>query len=287
VQLYEAADPNLTEWRHRGVVFEYRDRAVWNIECPNLFKLGSKWVLLISPENPCQYFVGSLDLARGKFTADTHGVLDPGRSYASNISYDDRGRTLLWLWGRTDSDPAQGWQCCMTMPRVLSIDEEGFLRQNPAPEFETLRGDVLSMPAGPLEAKPLALGGSFAGDCLEIEAAFTLEQAAAVGIRVRAPAGGGKAGAEIVYTPGNGSFSVGAAAAPVGRQKQVRMRVFLDKGVVEAYANEGMAAIFAPLRAGPADLAVEVFARGGKAHLDSLRVWPMKAARMSLERFHV
>lgn len=102
-----------------------------------------------------------------------------------------------------------------------------------------------------------------------------------------APAGGGKAGAEIVYTPGNGSFSVGAAAAPVGRQKQVRMRVFLDKGVVEAYANEGMAAIFAPLRAGPADLAVEVFARGGRARLDSLRVWPLKAARMSLERFHV
>ena len=137
VQLYEAANPNLTEWRHRGVVFEYRDRRVWNIECPNLFKLGSKWVLLISPENPCEYFIGSLDLARGKFAPDTHGVLDPGRSYASNISYDDRGRTLLWLWGRTDSDPAKGWQCCMTMPRVLSIDDDGFLRQNPAPEFET------------------------------------------------------------------------------------------------------------------------------------------------------
>jgi beta-fructofuranosidase len=114
VQLYESGGPNLIEWRHRGVVFEYRDRRVWNIECPNLFKLGSKWVLLISPENPCEYFVGSLDLAHGKFTPDTHGVLDPGRSYASNISYDDRGRTLLWLWGRTDSDPAKGWQCCMT-----------------------------------------------------------------------------------------------------------------------------------------------------------------------------
>ena len=82
--------PSLTEWRHRGVAFEYRDRPVWNIECPNLFKLGSKWVLLISPQDPCEYFVGSLDLARGKFPPDTHGVLDPGRSYASNISYDDR-----------------------------------------------------------------------------------------------------------------------------------------------------------------------------------------------------
>jgi beta-fructofuranosidase len=287
VQLYEAANPGLTEWRHRGVAFEYRDRRVWNIECPNLFKLGSKWVLLISPQDPCEYFVGSLDLVRGKFLPDTHGVLDPGQSYASNISYDDRGRTLLWLWGRTESDPAKGWQCCMTMPRVLSIDEDGFLRQNPAPEFETLRGGVRAMPGAPLDAKPLPLGPSFAGDCLEIEAVFTVEQASAVGIRVRVPAGGGKAAAEIGYTPGNGMFSVGGAGAPIGRQKQVRMRVFLDKCVVEAFANDGTAAIFAPLHAVPADLDVEVFSRGGKAHLDSLRAWPLKPARMSLERFHV
>ena len=120
---------------------------------------------------------------------------------------------------------------------------------------------------------------------MEIEAVFTLEKATAAGIRVRC--GGGKAAAEIVYTPGNGLFSVGAAKAPIGRQKQVRMRVFLDKGVVEAFANEGEAAIFAPLHAGPAELGVEVFARGGEAHLDSLRAWPLKPARMSLERFHV
>ena len=56
VQLYEAVNPGLTEWRHRGVVFEYRDRAVWNIECPNLFKLGSKWVLLMSPQKALRVF---------------------------------------------------------------------------------------------------------------------------------------------------------------------------------------------------------------------------------------
>ena len=139
----------------------------------------------------------------------------------------------------------------MTMPRVLSIDEDGFLRQTPAPEFETLRGEVRSMPAARLEAKALPLGDSFAGDCMEIEAVFSLEKATAAGIRVRC--GGGKAAAEIVYSPGNGLFSVGTAKAPIGRRKQVRMRVFLDKGVVEAFANEGEAAIFAPLHADPAE----------------------------------
>jgi hypothetical protein len=120
---------------------------------------------------------------------------------------------------------------------------------------------------------------------MEIEAVFNLEKATAAGIRVRC--GVGKFAAEIVYTPGNGLFAVGGAKAPIGRRKQVRMRVFLDKGVVEAFANEGEGAIFAPLHAGPAELGVEVFARGGEARLDSLRAWPLKAARMSLERFHV
>jgi hypothetical protein len=143
------------------------------------------------------------------------------------------------------------------------------------------------MPATALNSQSLPLHPSFTGDCMEIEAAFTLEQAAAVGLRVRVPAGGGKPAAEIAYTPGNGLFSVSAASAPIGRRQQVRMRVFLDKGVVEAFANDGMAAIFAPLHAGPADLAVEVFARGGKARLDSLRAWPLKPARFSLDRFHV
>jgi len=57
--------------------------------------------------------------------------------------------------------------------------------------------------------------------------------------------------------------------------------------VVEAFANEGTAAIFAPLHAGPADLGVAVFASGGKARLDSLRAWPLKPARMTLDHFHV
>ncbi len=40
VQLYEARNRELTEWRHRGAIFRDPDRTVWNIECPNFFPLG-------------------------------------------------------------------------------------------------------------------------------------------------------------------------------------------------------------------------------------------------------
>jgi beta-fructofuranosidase len=55
VQLYRATNDELTEWKHLGPVFEYRDREVINIECPNLFKLDGKWVLIVSPHKPCEY----------------------------------------------------------------------------------------------------------------------------------------------------------------------------------------------------------------------------------------
>src|SRR5947207_1746580 len=61
VQLYRATNDDLSEWMHLGPVFQALERETYNIECPNLFKLGNKWVLIISPHRACEYFVGTLD----------------------------------------------------------------------------------------------------------------------------------------------------------------------------------------------------------------------------------
>ena len=61
-----------------------------------LVRLGDKWILLMSPQQPCEYFIGELDLATPRFIPEAHGILDAGMAYASNISFDDLGRTILW-----------------------------------------------------------------------------------------------------------------------------------------------------------------------------------------------
>jgi beta-fructofuranosidase len=292
VQLYRAAAEDLSAWKYLGPVFEYRDRQYTNIECPNLFKLGSKWVLLMSPHKPTEYFVGDLDFSRPGFVPEMHGLLDPGASYASNVSFDDQGRCILWLWGQTGTDPVKGWNSVMTLPRILSIDSEGALRQNPAPEFEKLRGALRMSSPAPLEGKAVPLDG-ISGDCLEIEAEFDVGRATGVGLRLRCSAAG-RAGAVVKYhTDGTGpyanggTFAIGTAGAVLGRQRNVRMRVFLDKRVIEAYVNDGAVAIFSVVDAGPEDLGVEAFASGGTARLVSLKAWPLKPAAFSLERFRI
>jgi len=284
VYLYRAANPELTDWKYLGPAFEYRTRAVANIECPNLFKLDGRWVLLISPHRPCEYFIGEFDAARGRFLPDTQGVLDAGSAYASNISVDAAGRTILWLWGRTATPKGKGWNSVMVLPRILSIGPDGFLWQRPAPEFESLRGQAVN--AGPIQAESATqvLPG-IRGDAVEIEAELS-GNAAATGFELRRSTAG-KPGCVVSLNLRTGVLSAGSAQTPLGRHSHYQLHIYLDKRVVEVYANGGIAAVFNTVDAAADDLAVAFFARQGSAKLESFRAWPMKPARFSLDRFRV
>lgn len=284
VQLYRAGNDELTEWKHVGTVFHYRNREVINIECPNLFKLDGKWVLIISPHKPCEYFIGTLDLSRPRFEPETHGVLDAGNAYASNISVDDKGRTILWLWGRTENPEAKGWNSVMVMPRILSIGVDGFLQQHPAPEFERLRGAATEFAPLDLSYKPAEIPG-VRGDCLELEVELSLRGAEAAGLELRRSETG-KPGTSITIFR-DGILAVGTGGTLIGRSERYRLRVFLDKRVVEVYVNDGFAAIYGTVNAGPQDLAVASFARGEGAQLAVGKAWPLKAAEFSLEHFRI
>ncbi len=91
-------------------------------------------------------------------------------------------------------------------------------------------------------------------------------------------------------------LEVGSSRAFVGTAARYRMRIYLDKRTIEVYVNDGAAAIYNPVDAEASALGIAVFGRAGAGRggaalaaprLDSLRIWPMKAARFSLDRFHV
>jgi hypothetical protein len=71
--------------------------------------------------------------------------------YATSAFADAAGRTLLLAW--VGAWPAsRGWNCCMSLPRVLSLDAAGRLVQQPIPELARLR-------EAPVAVGPLELGG--------------------------------------------------------------------------------------------------------------------------------
>src|SRR5207247_1585137 len=140
VNLYQAENGALTQWKYRGVLFTHPDAAVKNIECPNFFPLGDRWVLIVSPHSEVQYFTGTFDPVAGKFSSAQRGLMDQSSHYyAPNCMEDPKGRRLLWGWVKGFKDD-RGWNGCLTLPRVIILGLDGHLRQSPAPELQKLRG---------------------------------------------------------------------------------------------------------------------------------------------------
>jgi hypothetical protein len=145
--------------------------------------------------------------------------------------------------------------------------------------------------------KPAVLEG-LSTDCAEFEAEFS--GTGTFGLELRRSAAG-KPGivVSIEASFGGAYINVGSARAYVGSADRYKMRVFLDKRCIEVFVNDGMTAVYNWFDAGSNDLGVAVFgqiATPPKAfsqvapappRLESLKVWLMKPARFSLDRFHV
>lgn len=137
---------NLKEWRHLsdfGPAAEVG--GCW--ECPDLFQLGDKWVLIVSL-NPGGYQIGSgtqyfLGQWNGKeFIADDLRTkwLDYGRDNYAGITFanapESRRIFIGWMsnWEYAHSFPTQPWRGAMTLPRELSL-KNGVLTQEPIAGF--------------------------------------------------------------------------------------------------------------------------------------------------------
>ena len=127
------SSPNLKEWTHLsdfGPAAEIG--GIW--ECPDLFKLGDKWVLIVSL-NPggfqigsgTQYFVGQWN---GKeFIADDVQTrwIDYGRDNYAGVTFsnapDNKRIFLGWMsnWDYAVKVPTDPWRSAMTVPRELSL----------------------------------------------------------------------------------------------------------------------------------------------------------------------
>lgn len=278
VLLYEATNGALTNWNYRGVLFTHPDAAVKNIECPNFFKLGDRWVLIQSPYGKAEYFTGDFDPVAGKFTSKDRGLMDWGDDYyAPNSMEDPQGRRVLWGWIRGFKS-GRGWNGCLTLARIITMGPDGHLRQSPAPELAKLRME-------PVMVSPMELSNitnkieNVRGDALEIDAEFEPGTAKAFGLRLRVSSDG----AQAVHVNYDGETLSAAGVQAKLRlpedQKLLRLHIFIDRSVMEIYAN-GRACLTKVIYPSEQDLGVAAFASDGTAMVRSLKAWKLKSSAM-------
>ena len=112
-------------------------------ECPDLFPLGNKHVLIYSTQGKVFWKTGELDPNELIFHEEQSGLLDHGSFYAPKTQLDKSGNRILWGWIPETRPVAEysaaGWAGLMSLPRVLTLGEDGRLRISVASAVEKLR----------------------------------------------------------------------------------------------------------------------------------------------------
>lgn len=292
VFLYRSA--NLLDWEYLHPLLASDDQrlgAIW--ECPNFFRLGEQWVLIISAHtgtrtDTVHYFVG--EYRNQQFTPVTTGVLDCGCLYAPLSFADDQGRRVLFGWLREERSEAAlqraGWAGVQAIPRVLSLDAHGRLLMEPVPELERIRGrHHHAAKTGRLD-QPVTL----AADTLALDIAVAFEPGIRAAGRLELAYGGlPEETLQIAYDAHSQRIAIHKAGAsqdvagkarleaphPLAADEALQLRILLDGSVVEVIANgrTSMSTRFYPTAAS----GVEIRLAGDGADLRSLDAWEMPA----------
>ncbi len=278
--LVEARNEELTAWQAVGRIPHVDG------ECPNLFKLDGRYVLVRSTY-PISYIVGEFCADDLAFRVGENRVrtLDCGYGprrpsglhrglYGTRTFHDARGRSVLMGWVSGFKE-GRGWNGCASLPRVLSLTDDDRLIQTPLPELAALR-DRTSAWEGALDNAGRVLPG-VSGDMLEVQARFRPGSARTVGLKLRPE---GREDGAIALRLTGAELDVAGTRVPdaLSADGTLKLHLFFDRSVLEVFIDGGRKSVTKvayPLEG--EDLVVEAFAEDGAAEVVSLAAWTMKS----------
>lgn len=250
MQIWSSA--NLKDWnKESSFGSEYGNHGgVW--ECPDLLKIGDKWVLLcnINPGGPfggsaTQYFVGDFD--GRKFTCESMPKvtkwLDYGKDHYATVSFSNapegRVTVLAWMsnWQYANQVPTKQFRSANSIARDLGLfkdGEETYVSVTPSKENLAVRGAKIKKPTSACEI------------IVDVKGTMELTLSNARGEQVVMSYDAQKQTFAMDRSKsGDCSFSEAFAATTVapthGNLKQ--LRIFVDNSSIEAFDADGKMAM--------------------------------------------
>lgn len=210
-------------------------------ECPELFPLNGKHVLIFSTEGKVFWQSGTLDAGTKLFYAENVGLLDHGSYYAPKTQLDAKGQRILWGWiqeARPEAEyRAAGWAGMMSLPRVLALDEHGRLRMQVSPAVQTLRSKGMQWARTPGSGKSDVTKSKFqiraaCGEilCLARRNSNAFEMTLESSLN-------NEAILSVIYTPGANEVAVDGKKLPIEPSDQLELHAYIDGSVIELMIN--------------------------------------------------
>ncbi len=284
------------EWKYVGDLLAHGVEGVdinEDVSCADFFRLGDKYMLLcISHRLGCRYYLGQWK--NEQFYPEYHAQMSwvDNSYFAPESLLDDKGRRIMWAWifdGRKkETRRASGWSGTFSLPRVLWLGEDGMLRMWPPKELELLRYNgrsVSNLMVKPDSELPLA---DVSGDSIELSLEMVGYSAKRFGVKVCVSADGReyttvfydaekkKLGIDTENSSlGEGPKSVEAGPFELEPGEPLKLRVFVDKSVVEVFANKRQAVMRRIYPTLDDSTGVVLFSSGGAVEVRSVKAWDM------------
>ena len=247
-----------------------------DISCPNMFKLGKKWVLVcISHRLGCRYFIG--EFKNGQYLPESHALMGglSNRFFAPESLLTKDGRRVMWAW--FFGGEVKGVQ---SLPRELELPDDGIMRIKPLRELESLRYDEQSQEKIAVKTDTDLVLKKIKGDHLELKLVVKDTGEKNFGVAVLCD-DQGKGGVRITVNRTKGLLEVGTEKAPfkLEKGKPLTLRVFIDSTIVEVFANDIQAVIADKKRAAGAKIndRVVLFSASRDMVMDKITAWKMKS----------
>jgi len=276
-----------------------------DISCPDFFMLGGKGVMVcISHRLGCRYYVG--EWKNEQLHPEHHEMMTfADNEYFAPESYTDgKGRRILFTWvfdGRQEEErEPSGWSGTMGLPRVLELGADNRIIMTPAEELKNLRYNEQAFPDVAVPA-----GG-------ELAVAFDPVDPNVYELEVKLSAAGAAEGASgegasneagikvcvspdneeetvIAYDAAEGVLKIDTNRSGISQQKKsvesaplklaggegLKLRVFVDKSIVEVFANDGRLVLSRRVFPERRDsVGIRVFAKG-RPCAASVKAWDM------------
>lgn len=295
---YRSVD--LRRWDYLGIVHRGRfaqNTTAW--ECPNLFALDGRYVLLVSEQLEYRHTyaqTGGFD--DGTFVPAWTDVTDHGRVFYAGLSVELRDlRRMLFGWikeGRSDAvtRASSSWAGALSLARELRLDRHGRLNQRPAPEYQRLRRRRYRRHGFGLDAGE-AVTPDVHGERLEIVLEASVPAGAVLRLELRATPDRREHacvrfdGAERVVAVDTRAASLDpriegdVTAAPYHGEDLLRLHLFLDHSILELFAGDPdghttcITSRLYPTRPDAVHLAI--VAEGEPVAVHALEVWELAA----------
>ena len=276
-----------------------------DISCPNFFSLGDRWMLLcISHPFGCRYYLGDWDLVAEQFVPEFHGRMNwrrPEQSIYETVYRDffapesvltPDGRRVMWAWLTTLHEDINQ-RTIQSLPRELSLGPDGGLRMRPLRELEGLRYDPVVLddiaitpeerPHSAAAMRPIA---DLDGDAFEIRITVDRAEAERKRFGFQLFADESHDGLPIMIHPETGMLRIGATEAPfavadLAPGEDVELALFVDKYLVEVFANGRQAAVAAHMDYRAAS-GLRAYTYGGPTTIRQVEVWRLRPTNQGL-----